>query len=82
MIKIKKKKIYWIIEEKRIVACDRLQATSYSVVNDNSKKDLNQLKQELLTSNNGGTWVEVISLASKHHLTGVATKKDERWFDE
>lgn len=82
MIKIKKQKIDWIIEEKRIIAFDSLQATSYSLVNDNLKKDLNSLKQELINSDSGNTWVEVVSLAYKYHLTGVAIKKDERWLDD
>lgn len=82
MIKIKRQKITWIFEDKRIIAFDRLQATSYSVVNGNSKKDINELKKELSQTNIGNNWIEVLGLAQKYNLIGSAVRKEKRWLDD
>lgn len=72
MIKIKRQKINWIIEKNRIVAYDKMQATSYNLLGDNLKRNLIAMKKELQNNEVGNNWVEVIELASKHHLRGVA----------
>lgn len=81
MIKIKRTKIIWIIEENRIIACNKFQATSYNLVGSNLKRDLFSMRNELLSSNVGNNWVEVLELSSKHHLIGVSTRVNKDWLD-
>jgi len=81
MIKIKRQKITWIIEDSRIVACNKYQATSYNLLGSNSKKDLFSMKDELLKIDVGNNWVEVLELSAKHHLTGVSTRVNKEWLD-
>ena len=51
--KIKKDKIYWLIEDKRIVAFDKLQATAYDIFGFNYKKNLISMKKQVLKTELG-----------------------------
>ena len=79
--KLKKGKIYWIIEEDRIIAFDNLQATSYGPYGINYKKNLMRMRKEVLNSDYGNTWSEVITLAVKNEVYGYSTRLKEEWFD-
>lgn len=79
--KLKKGKIYWIIEEDRIIAFDHLQATSYGLYGFNYKKNLIRMKKEVLNSDYGNTWSEVLTIAVRNEMYGNSTRLDKEWFN-
>lgn len=79
--KIKKDKIYWLIEDKRIVAFDKLQATSYDIFGFNYKKNLISMKKQVLKTELGRNWPEVLTLAVQNEMIGVSIRVREEWFE-
>lgn len=79
--KIKKGKIYWIIEDNRIIAFDKLQATSYNIFGFNYKKDLIAMKKEILKTDFGRNWAEVLTIAMRNQMIGASVRVREEWFD-
>lgn len=79
--KIKKGKIYWIIEDNRIIAFDKLQATSYNIFGFNYKKDLIAMKKEILKTDLGKNWAEVLTIAMRNQMIGASIRVREEWFE-
>ena len=79
--KIKKGKIYWIIEDNRIIAFDKLQATSYNIFGFNYKKDLIAMKKEILKTDFGRNWAEVLTIAMRNQMIGASVRVREEWFE-
>lgn len=80
--KIKKKKIYWLIEDKRIIAFDKLQATSYDIFGPNYKKNFVEMKKQVLKTDLGGDWIEVLTLAVQNDMIGNGVRVRQEWFDD
>lgn len=80
--KIKKGKIYWIIEENRIIAFDKLQATSYDIYGFNYKKNLVEMRKQVVKTELGRDWVEVLTLAVQNDMIGNGVRVNPEWFDD